>query len=175
MPDDGPTVAPQGNRSTPRGVLGGMRRTTGWQRWGRAILLGITPLLVAACAGGVGPGDEPSGSGGAFSPRAVDPVASGSTAAPIGEVPQALLEQILTNAADLADVDIEEIEVLRAEAITWNDGSLGCPEPGMMYTQALVEGYHVVLRAAGDELDYRATAEGDYLLCENPDGPPSGG
>ena len=86
----------------------------------------------------------------------------------------ALLGQILTNAADRADVDVDDIEVLRAEMVVWNDGSLGCPEPGMMYTQALVDGYHVVLDADGTELDYRATTTGDYRFCENP-GPPSGG
>jgi hypothetical protein len=29
----------------------------------------------------------------------------------------------------------------------WNDGSLGCPEPGMMYTQALVNGYWLIIEA----------------------------
>jgi hypothetical protein len=102
------------------------------------------------------------------------PVPSESSAPVIGEVPEALLGQILANAADVSDVDLDDIEVLRAEAVIWNDGSLGCPEPGMMYTQALVDGYHVVLVAAGTELDYRATDTGDFRLCENP-GPPSGG
>jgi hypothetical protein len=37
--------------------------------------------------------------------------------------------------------------------ITWDDGSLGCPKPGM-YTRALVDGFRAVLRAAGGELAY---------------------
>ena len=39
-----------------------------------------------------------------------------------------------------------DLKVLSAEAVTWSDGSLGCPEPGMMYTQALVPGYRVQIR-----------------------------
>ncbi len=27
------------------------------------------------------------------------------------------------------------------EPVEWSDGSLGCPRPGMMYTQAIVPGY----------------------------------
>ena len=41
-----------------------------------------------------------------------------------------------------------DIKVLSAEAVTWPDGSLGCPQPGMMYTQALVPGFRIVLQAA---------------------------
>ena len=47
------------------------------------------------------------------------------------------------------------IQVVQATATTWNDGSLGCPERGVMYTQALVDGYHVIVEANGQKLDYR--------------------
>ena len=57
--------------------------------------------------------------------------------------------------------------------MTWPDGSLGCPQPGQVYTQALVDGYHVVLDADGDELDYRVGSGGSFNLCEN--GLPRGG
>jgi hypothetical protein len=103
-----------------------------------------------------------------------EPIPSVSAPGVVGEVPDALLAQILADAADGAGIDIDDVEVVRAEAVTWNDGSLGCPEPDVMYTQALVDGYHVVLEADGTELDYRATANGDFRRCENP-GRPSGG
>lgn len=132
-------------------------------------------LLLAACGAasstGEGPGESerPARSG-----APAQPAPSDSDRPATGEVPAALLEQILTDAADRSDMDIEAIEVVRAEAVTWNDGSLDCPEPDTMYTQALVEGYHVVLDAAGTELDYRATANGDFRLCEG-GGRPAGG
>lgn len=147
-----------------------------------ARLLVLVPFLVAGCAAGGAPtdGDPASNAPGSDRPvRSVgpaEPVESESGEAAIGEVPAALLEQILANAADEADVALDAIEVLRAESVTWNDGSLGCPERGMMYTQALVDGYQVVLDAAGTELDYRATENGDFRLCENPaPGESSGG
>ena len=63
-------------------------------------------------------------------------------------------------AAILADLEHQtggpsDPEVVSAEAVTWNDGSLGCPEAGQAYTQALVEGYQVILEVDGERYDYR--------------------
>lgn len=84
-----------------------------------------------------------------------------------GEVPDGILANIVADAAGLTGVDAEEISVVRGESVTWNDGSLGCPEPGMLYTQALVDGYHVVLDAEGEQLDYRVGSGGGFRLCES--------
>lgn len=91
---------------------------------------------------------------------------------PAGPVPEDLFAQMAQEAAALAGVSIGEIEVVRAEAVTWNDGSLGCPEPGQMYTQALVPGYWVVLRAGGQEFDFRASEQGEFKLCAPGQGRP---
>ena len=58
-----------------------------------------------------------------------------------------------------------EVKILKAEAVTWSDGSLGCPQPGMMYTQALVPGYRVKIDARGQVLDYHAGKSGQPVLC----------
>jgi hypothetical protein len=63
---------------------------------------------------------------------------TGETPPMKGQVPQAILDPILKKAAALAKVDREQLVIVRAKSVVWNDGSLGCPEPGMMYTQALV-------------------------------------
>ena len=88
----------------------------------------------------------------------------------MGEVPEDLLASILADAAARSGEPAEALEVITAQAMSWNDGSLGCPEPGMLYTQALVDGYQVVVRAAEEELDYRA-GNGGFRLCENPTAP----
>ena len=62
---------------------------------------------------------------------------------------QPMLEQIRADAAQRADVAAGAVKILAVESVTWADGSLGCPEPGMMYTQALVRGYRVRVDAAG--------------------------
>ena len=48
---------------------------------------------------------------------------------------------------------------------TWNDGSLGCPEPGHFYTQALVEGWQAVVRAGTTLYDYRGAGMTTFKLC----------
>lgn len=83
-----------------------------------------------------------------------------------GEVPAGLLAEIIADAVTRSGVDEAAIVVVRGESVTWSDGSLGCPQPGMNYTQALVPGYWVVLDAAGTEYDYRASARGFFTLCE---------
>ena len=74
-------------------------------------------------------------------------------------------EQALEDVARRTGVARERLEVLVAEAVTWPDGSLGCPEPGMAYTQALVPGFRVRIRADGPILDYHAGARGRPKFC----------
>lgn len=74
--------------------------------------------------------------------------------------------------ADLAErlrVPPEEIEVVTAEQVTWPDGSLGCPEPGMSYTQALVEGSKVILGHDDRVYVYHAGADDQPFLCPSED------
>jgi hypothetical protein len=83
-----------------------------------------------------------------------------------GEVPEVLLKAIMADLAASLGIDPSTIEVIKAESVVWGDGSLGCPEPGMMYTEALVNGYWVVLLAGDREYDYRASQKGYFRLCE---------
>jgi hypothetical protein len=92
------------------------------------------------------------------------PTLTGKTP-PVNEVPQAIFESILKEAAALAKVDREQLVIVRAESVIWNDGSLGCPEPGMMYTQALVNGYWIVIEATGKQYDFRVGNGGSFRLC----------
>jgi hypothetical protein len=66
-------------------------------------------------------------------------------------------------------VDPDDIHVVANEPVTWRDGSLGCPEPGMMYTQALVDGYRIVLRAAGEVVEYHGSTGRPPFRCDHPD------
>ncbi len=61
--------------------------------------------------------------------------------------------------ADLArrlGIGAADVEVASVEAVEWPDGSLGLPEPGMMYTQAIVPGYRIVLAAQGRSFEYHS-------------------
>ncbi len=96
-----------------------------------------------------------------------------------GEVPEDLLQAIIRDLSQKTGAEAGAITVARAEAVTWNDGSLGCPQPGMMYTQSIVSGYWVVLTLGEKEYDYRASQAGYFLQCEKglppirPQGTPS--
>ena len=78
---------------------------------------------------------------------------------------ESVTEAALVDAEKLTGVRRNLLEVLSAESVTWSDGSLGCPMPGMMYTQALVPGYRVRIQAGGKELDYHAGRFGAPVLC----------
>ena len=78
---------------------------------------------------------------------------------------QSIVEAAKKDAATRSGLSPEAIKVLVAERVTWSDGSLGCPSPGMMYTQALVPGFRVMLDAGGQVLDYHAGASGHLFLC----------
>lgn len=79
-----------------------------------------------------------------------------------------LTELVTAAAADLADhlsVSVGEIVVISAESVVWPDGSLGCPIPGMRYTQVLVEGAKIVLSANGGIYNYHSGATRGPFLC----------
>ncbi len=78
------------------------------------------------------------------------------------------MEQVIADAARRTGVPFERIEVIRAEAVQWQDSSLGCPEPNTEYLQVIVDGYWVVVAAGGKELDYRLDDRGNLHLCDQP-------
>jgi hypothetical protein len=111
--------------------------------------------LIACAAGGGGTDQTPSPS----------PVASGSSSSlDPGDVPVGVFNQIVADAAGQPGVDPSALTVLQSSTVTWSDGSLGCPRPGVMYTQSLVEGFRVILEADGVHLDYHG-ADDHFVLC----------
>lgn len=73
--------------------------------------------------------------------------------------------------ADLArtlDVDPSEVEVVAVEEVTWRDGSRGCAQPGMTYTQALIDGSRITLRAGARTYEYHSGGTRPPARCEKP-------
>jgi hypothetical protein len=140
------------------------------------MLVLIVALVTASAVQGGRPGagdDTPEGGGDALpedSSRPVpdlDRVDSSPGPALTGEVPEDALRPVLADASDRSGVTVGELEILRAEYVDWPDGSLGCPEPGMYYTQAIEPGYWVEVRVGEVVLDYRLTVRGSFRLCES--------
>lgn len=59
----------------------------------------------------------------------------------------------------------DNIEVVEAGLVQWPDGSIGCPEEGQMYTQAIVDGARILLSSAGRIYDYHAGSSGEVFIC----------
>ena len=78
---------------------------------------------------------------------------------------KAITETALDDAARLSGLKRADLRVVSAEAVTWPDGSLGCPQPGLLYTQALVPGYRIRIQAGAEILDYHAGWLGQLVLC----------
>ena len=84
---------------------------------------------------------------------------------PAWNAPAEMIEAALDDAANRSTTARADIKVTSAEPVTWPDGSLGCPKPGMMYTQALVAGYRIVLQAGEQTLNYHAMSRGKPVFC----------
>lgn len=84
----------------------------------------------------------------------------------VGEVPDDIMEAVMASLSGELEDPETSIEVIRAEAVVWPDGSLGCPEPGVSYTQALVDGYHIELAVDDRVFDYRVGSVDNFKLCQ---------
>ncbi len=78
---------------------------------------------------------------------------------------QSVAQEALADASRLTGVERGKLVVVEAQAVTWQDGSIGCPQEGMRYTMALVPGYRVRIQAGDRLLDYHASSRGSPVLC----------
>lgn len=82
------------------------------------------------------------------------------------EAPQEFVDAIIADLVERTGAVRTAVEVLPGEVVVWNGGALGCPQPGVMYTQVMVNGYWVVLGYDDKEFDYRAGNRESFFLCE---------
>lgn len=83
--------------------------------------------------------------------------------------PEQVLAKALLDLQSRLNVDPVDVTVVLSEQKTWNDGSIGCPQPGIVYTQAQVDGARVLLEVDGRLYAYHAGADGEPFLCESND------
>ncbi len=171
----------------PRGAASARSARTFWPH---ALLLVVAALLVAGCSGGSEGLEEPLGRDdldhavidGSEQPReesggeapAPEPGADPTLQAdPVPPPPDAapgpdLVAAAIQDAAQRTGVEPGTVEVPLAEPITWPDGSLGCPEPGLISTQALVPGYRIVVHADGRDFHYHGADGALPAFCADP-------
>ena len=149
----------------------------------RLLAVLATMALTAGC--GVTFSDDDPNASTPASPAPTTPGGTTPTATPTGSAPPtppppaestapAGLREQTRVAAAIADtairegVDPAQVLVAAWSPVTWSDGSLGCPEPGMSYTQATVEGELLILRVAGGLFQYHARTGGPFAYCDEP-------
>lgn len=120
---------------------------------------GVDPDPAATPTGSASPGSGSSEE----EDDMTDPSDSGSPSAP-----STVVDEAIADLTERAGVPAEEIEVVSQEEVTWSDGSLGCAQKGMSYTQALVDGFRVVLRADGVDYEYHSAGSETPAYCAEP-------
>jgi hypothetical protein len=80
-------------------------------------------------------------------------------------IPPAVRRAVVADAAQRFRVAANGVVLAQAERVTWPDSSLGCPEPGHVYGQALVAGFRVVAKTVEGELLYHTDTRGTVLNC----------
>jgi hypothetical protein len=78
---------------------------------------------------------------------------------------QGLVDHAITDLATRLGVDRSSISTISAEAVVWPDKSLGCPQPGMAYTQVAVDGVVIALSVGGTTYRYHSGGSRSPFLC----------
>lgn len=124
----------------------------------------VVSACSAAAPSGTGNGNDslqPSSAQPTRLPDGSPPAASGSI-----DLPQQFIDPVVAEAARVSGVPVDQVMVISAEAVTFPDGGLGCPVPGMSYTQVQVDGFKIVVEAGGTRYDFRGTAADKFRLCD---------
>jgi hypothetical protein len=141
-------------------VLGGVESL---MRSKEALVIVLALLVLGACSTGTSSRDSdgdddldaPLPTRPAFATMPPLPTPSGGIGSR-ADIPDAAWAVITADLdALLGGVDPDDIEVVSVEEVTWNSGALGGPEPGQVYTQALVDGLRVIVSVNGTDYDYR--------------------
>ncbi len=97
----------------------------------------------------------------------IDSSATQITPTPSTELPKSV-ELARQDLAKMLGVDSSQITVVKTEEVDWNNSSLGCPKPGMMYTQAIVPGYKVIFSYNQKMYEYHTNKTDRFVTCQSP-------
>jgi len=99
------------------------------------------------------------------------PQGSTDTVYPQGDIDPGLQPFITMAVDDLAvrlGIEPGEITPLSGVLVVWPNGALGCPRPGMQYTQVPVDGSVIELGAGGRVYRYHTGGSTPPFLCDQP-------
>jgi hypothetical protein len=76
-----------------------------------------------------------------------------------------VVQAAMLDLAEFLGVSIDVIDWVSSEEVEWPNGSLGCPQPGVSYTQAIVNGSLIVLEVNGVPYEYHSGTGREAFLC----------
>ena len=76
--------------------------------------------------------------------------------------------QAMNDLSERLGVDVADITMVSLLEVTWRDGSVGCPEDGVAYTQALVPGQQLILQVDGVDYYYHSGKGSIFSYCNDP-------
>jgi hypothetical protein len=79
---------------------------------------------------------------------------------------QAASDAALADAAAHLGVSRADLTLEQIDAREWGDSSLGCPRPGLLYSQVVTPGFLIVVTSGTKVLEYHADARGRVVLCK---------
>jgi hypothetical protein len=115
-------------------------------------------LLLAACGPSTTPTPTPI-----FGAATTPPVSGATSVVP----PQsaAVVDAALTDAASHLNVSRDTLRVDQVESRDWPDSSLGCPQPGELYSQVVTPGFEVMIASGSHRLEYHTDTRSRVTLC----------
>jgi hypothetical protein len=87
---------------------------------------------------------------------------------PVPSEAASAVDAALTDAATHLGVSKDQLRVEQVEAKEWPDSSLGCPQPGQLYSQIVTPGYLIIISSSApgaSQLEYHADARSRVTLC----------
>jgi hypothetical protein len=129
---------------------------------GRIYVVQVGAGRAVVCGEGLKPGGAPLREGAESAGEERPPIPL-----PKGRDERRLVEQAREDLAGRLSLPVAGIQLVEFQDVRWPDSSLGCPRPGMAYTQVVHEGFRIGLRADKRIFEYHSGG-GPPFLCETP-------
>ena len=81
---------------------------------------------------------------------------------------KSLIAQARQDLARRLNIEPAQVDLVEVREVVWRNGSLGCPQPGKFYTQALVPGLCIRLRGGEKIYHYHSGGNRPPFFCPNP-------
>ena len=113
-------------------------------------------------------GCQPQGSNGSLSQPSPEATVSGDLMNQKPEKPpDTVIDAVLRAIIETTNVEKNQLQVQKATVETWSDGCLGLAKPDEICTQALVEGWRVIVSDGDQNWVYRTDRTGQIIRLES--------